>query len=339
MHIKSSFLGLAAAGAMFLSAVPAMAATPQQILTKNLTNLKPEYGVNLVGEIQAVYKETLWAKSNSGSPSNVNATIKFDYRMPPKTGTIQNTEGGLAVSKAEMTEAGEKIQTADPLAIRWKYVAPVVYGKLEKISDMVVEAIKPNFDLTPYIGQWTKVEIPAQALTQLTQTGQTGEANSVLRSVIDRNLIQTGRVLKTMTNSAGDKIVRVQLNLNRGVLTKEYQKNVAEARKIKNRAERTAKINQLYKDYTDMLKDLAKVKGVAHINLTTERLERIEASVATAEPKKDCQLNSRGKEVCKTIGRTNVNLLTGVTFLPVDNSPVVAPDSAITLQAIQDLLK
>jgi hypothetical protein len=339
MHIKSSFLGLAATGAMFLSAVPAIAATPQQILTNNLSNLKPENGINLVGEVQTVYKETLWAKSNSGSPSNVNATIKFDYRMPPKTGDIQNTEGGFAVSKAEMTESGEKMQTTDPLAIRWKYVAPVVYGKLEKISDLMVEAIKPNLDLTPYIGQWTKVEIPAQALSQLGQTGQAGEANSMIKEIINRNLVQTGRTLKTMTNQTGDKIIRVQLNINRGVLTKEYRKNVIEARKIKNRAERTVRLNELYKEYAEMLKNLGKVKGVAHINLTSERVERIEVSVATNEPKKDCQFNSKGKEVCKTVGRTNVNVLAGLTFLPIDSSPVVAPESALTLQAIQDLLK
>jgi len=339
MHIKSSFLGLAAAGAMFLSAVPAMAATPQQILAKDLTGLKPEYGYKIAGEIQIAYKETLWAKSQSTAPSDVKATIGFDQRMPPKQGDRQDWEGGLKVTKTEMNVDGEKVQATDVLGLRWKYVAPVFYGKLENMTDVAVQALKPTFDLTPYIGQWNKVEIPAQALAEIGKSGKPGEAAGVIQVIINRNLIQTGRVLKTTTNNAGDKIVRVQLNLNRGVLTSEYRKNVAEARKIKDRAERNAKLNQLYKDYTDMLKDLAKIKGVAMVNLTTQRVERVEASVATAEPKKDCQLNSKGKQVCKTIGRTNVSVLAGVTFLPVDTSPVVAPEGAVTLQAIQDLLK
>lgn len=61
--------------------------------------------------------------------------------------------------------------------------------------------------------------------------------------------------------------------------------------------------------------------------------------MAQKDPKEDCTWNEKAKKsVCKTIGWTNVRVVGGMTFMPIDIKPIEPPAQALELESLAELL-
>lgn len=340
---KTSLIGLAATSAMLLSAIPALAATPQQILESNLKALDAKGPTNISAEIKLNVTEKIWATTKTDGPQSTSATFRYDQRSLGEAGN-QNSEAKLTITQAEVKDKVQTMKLDQPISMQWKVLMPKIYGQLEQVPESVLGALKTvGVDAAPYVGQWYKIEIPADLMGSLAQiTAQSAQAEESLKAMNDiakQKLVKITYTEKRYKNAKGEQIVRVRIAPNFTYLATLRTAELKEAAKITDRAARTAKVKQINTDYADMIKQLRAVSMVANINVTKQTTERVEFYVSKTDPKKDCTYNSLGKEVCKTIGNTTVTIHGGVNLLAPNAMPIQEPANALTLDAVQGLMQ
>lgn len=333
--------GLAASAALMLSALPALAATPQEIITNALKNYSSDVASRISGEVTVNVKEVRYRATDTKSPDESNVVIRFDQRSLAKQNGVQDSEGKLTLQKFEMQASGEKISLPNPVDLSWKYVHPAIYGYLSNVPQTLVDALKSEIDLAPYLNQWYKIELPTDTQSLMTGSAQFQQVNMVsqmAKELADKQAVRVISTEKTWKNAAGDTLIRVRVHANKAALAKEQNAKLREAYKIKIYSERRARIAELNKEYSDTLKDLNKLRSAVIVNQTKSTVERVEVSFAQTEPKKECTYNQYYKQVCKTVGVTRVNVLAGVSIMAPDTNPIIVPADAKVFEPLQGLL-
>ncbi len=337
----TKFAGLAASAALLLSAVPALAATPQEIITNALKNYNPDGASRLSGEVTVNVKEVRYRATANKYPEEANVVMRFDQRALAKTDGVQNSEGRFTLQKFDMKSEGQSISLPNAVHFNWKYVSPTLYGYVEKVPQVLVDALKSEVDLAPYLDQWYKIELPKESSSLLTgsaQAQQVGMAAGLAKELAEKQAVRVIGTEKTYKNAAGETMVRVRVHANKSALAKEHYAQLREAYKIKKYADRRARIAELNKEYADTLKELNKIHAVAVVNQTKSTLDRVEMSVAQTEPKKECAFNKYDKYVCSTVGVTKVNVLAGISILTPDTNTIIVPSDAKVFEPLQNLL-
>ncbi len=339
---KSLSLSLFSAGVALLCASPVLAATPQEILNNSLNSYSSQDGYRIVGQIVINVDEMRYAWAKKDGPESGSFTLNFVSRALPEIDGRQNSEGQLTLAKASIKGDGQDLEMDEPLSFQWKNIHPYFYGRIEKMPSLITGLLGPGMDLSPLIGQWIKTESPENIddLSQINdQTEKIDQMTEFFQEMADKKALQVTRTEKRYKNPQGEDMVRVRLAINRSLIYKEYVKNLNQAYKIKVRTERNAKINELRTQYNKTIAEINKISAAANINLTQNRLDRIEMGMAQKDAKKDCTWNEKtNKSVCKTIGWTNVKINGGMTFMPIDTKPVEQPPEAIELEALAELL-
>lgn len=341
--MKYTLSSLTAVGVLVASAIPALAATPQEIINSGLKTMNTDGASRIAGEVTVKVRETRYRTATKISPESTDMTIRFEQRNLPKQDGVQNSEGRFALTKFEMKADGETMSLPSPINLTWKYLQPAVYGYVENVPQVLVDSMKDIFDISPYLNQWYKVVLPTEAKDMLTgdsRLKQVNVINDLTKELADKQAIKVLSTEKTYTNAASEKMARVRITANRTVLAKERLADLKEAYKITDRKARNARVAEINKEYTELLKELNKLRAVANVNLTTNKIERLEASVTQSDPKKECNfVGTSLKQVCKTVGMTNVTILAGVSFLKTDVTPIAVPAEAKVLDAVQGLLQ
>lgn len=336
----TKFAGLAASASLLFAALPALAATPQEIINSSLKNISSEGAMRIAGEVNVQVREKVYRAADKQGPESVDVTVRFDQRaLDPQNGT-QDSEGRLTLAKFEMVSDSQKITLPQPVNLDWKYIDPAFYTYVSNVPQALIDALKGELDLTPYVNQWYKLEMPANVSQTLAGQQQISEINGLAKNLADKQVLRVTRTEKTWTNTAGEKMARVRIAANRAALNADRLAQLREAYKIKNYTERRNAIAAINKEYSDTLKELAKIQAVAEVNTTKNKVDRVEISFAQTDPKKSCTWNDKlDKSVCRTIGTTKVNILAGVSFLPSSNAPVLVPSEAKTFEPLQNIIQ
>lgn len=339
---KSLSLSLFSAGVALLCASPALAATPQEILKNSLSSYNSKDGYRIVGQVVIDVNETRYASAKKEGPESGSFTLDFVSRALPEQDGHQDSEGQLTLSKAVVKGDGQNLELNEPLSFQWKNINPYFYGRIEKMPAVISGLLGPDLDLSSLVGQWFRMQSPdsMRDLSQINdQTEKVDQMTEFFQEMADKKALQVTRVEKRYKNPQGEDMVRVRLTINRSLIYKEYVKNLNQAYKIKVRTERNAKINELRTQYNKTIAEINKISAAANINLTQNKLDRIEMGMAQKDPKEECTWNEKAnKSVCKTIGWTNVKVNGGMTFMPLDTKPIEPPSQALELESLAELL-
>jgi len=342
--MKYTLSGLAAIGVMVATAIPALAATPQQILDKSMVSINPDQGSNITGQLSVDVKEKRWVKSTTKTPENGTMTVKFEQRTLPKEFGMQNSEGRLTITNAQISDTDQTVKLEQPIKAQWKMLLPTIYTRLEQVPDSIVGMLKTqDVDLTPYLGQWQRIDIPNKLMAAKDQASNplqnATEDLNVLKQINDEHALIAGKTQKTWNNKQGQKMVRVVIAANKALLYKNYQKDLKVAYKIPDRSERNAQIKYLRDGYNKTAQDLAKIKATADINMNSENVETVNLSFVQNDLKNECTWNERRqREICRNVGRTYVTVDGSLTFLPENHTPIAAPDTYANLDAVNGFL-
>ncbi len=336
----TKFAGLAASASLLFAAMPALAATPQEIINASLKNISSEGAMRIVGEVNVQVREKFYRAADKQGPEAVDVTMRFDQRALALQNGTQDSEGRFTLAKFEMVSDSQKITLPQPVTLDWKYLNPALYAYVSNVPQALIDTLKGELDLTPYVNQWYKLEMPAGATQAVTGQQQISEINGLAKNLADKQVLRVTRTEKTWTNANGDKLARVRIAANRAALNADRLASLREAYKIKNYTERRSAIAAINKEYSDTLKELAKIQAVAEVNTTKNTVDRVEISFAQTDPKKSCTWNdATNKSVCRTIGTTSVKILGGVSFLPTTNAPVLVPSEAKTFEPLQNIFQ
>lgn len=332
---KSLYLSVFSAGVALFCASPALAVTPQEILNNSLSSYNSKDGYRIVGQMVIDVNETRYASAIKAGPESGSFTLDFLSRALPEKDGQQDSEGQLTLSKASLKGDGQNLEMDEPLSFQWKNVDPYLYGRIEKMPAVISGLLGSDMDLSALVGQWFKMEAPEDmnGLSQINdQTQRIDQMTEFFQAMADKKALLVARTEKKYKNPAGDDMLRVRLAINRGMIYKEYVNNLNQAYKIKAYKERVAKIKELRAEYYKTIAEINKISAVANINLTQNKLDRIEMGMSQKDPKEECTWNEKAKKsICKTIGWTNVRVIGGMTFMPVDNKPITLPDNALDL--------
>jgi len=342
--MKYTLSGLAAIGVMIATAIPALAATPQQILDKSLTAINPDQGSNVMGQLSVDVKEKRWIKSPTKTPQSGTMSVKFEQRTLPKEFGLQNSEGALTITSAEITDAQQTMKLDQPIKAQWKTLLPAIYARLEQVPESVVSMLKAqDVDLTSYLGKWQRIDIPAKLTAAKDEAGaplaNATENLNNFKQIANEHALRVGRTEKSWTDKQGNNMARIQILANRVLLYKNYTNDVKAVYKIKDRTQRNTQLKSLRTEYNQTLKDMAKLKVTADMNLTKETIEAANVTFAQNDLKNECTWNARlNKDVCKNVGRTYVTVTGNLSFLPENHTPVAAPDTYSNLDAVNNFL-
>jgi len=340
-------LGYAVAFAVIFYASSALAATPQEILNQTLANYDSDIGMNMSGDMNMDLMETIWDDSFANGPEKASFSMHFAQRSLPKDEDgYQDGEGYFRINKVYIEDADDAFTISDPLVVFWRAVSPMMYIKVDKLPESLGNQLAElGVDLSPITQRWFSFEAPEDAemgdlLPPIIpdDTNPTDKLLGMFKDLGDKQILQVLSTEKRYKNTAGEDMVRVRVGINKYVLYSEYQAELNEAYKIKNYAERTEAIKTARDEYNENLIDARALHMAANINVTTQRLERIEFGLTQTKDKEDCDWDDAvPEEICKVVGKTTVTFSAGIWLNAPNYTPVNVPYNAMTMEEAESL--
>ncbi len=340
--------GYAVAFGVIFYASSALAATPQEIINNALSEYNPDSGLNMSGDILVEVKENITDKTFVNGPEAAVFDIHFNQRTLPKNAEgLQDGEGYLRFKKLSVEDATHEFTISEPITVFWRTVNPMMYIKLDKLPESVAQSLGDGLlDLEAMTQRWLAMEAPKQGETSqllpamgMEEENPMTEIMNMFQDLSDKKFLQVLRTEKRYKNEAGEEMLRVRIGINRSVLYQEYQKELREAYKIIKYADRMAAIKSAREDYNQNLKDAAGLHMAANLNLTTNRLERMEFGLTQTKDKESCDWNEDWtKQTCKKVGKTTVRFQSGIWFNQPNHEPVEVPYNAINMEDMAEML-
>jgi hypothetical protein len=342
-----------AAGLLALTLpVSAMAATPVQLVQQSLVNVGTKFLASYQFTADATVTDTAF------TPRTVNeAKVKLlvDQRLLAAAG---DTEGTLTFSisandTSSLASSFLPRMTATNVSLDWKRSGTDTYLRLRNIpaswlSSLGLATQYPGIDFNAYLDHWVKIDGEAadevnQAFAQREQILKAefgGAKNAELLAMLKgTNLFLVTRTEKTWTNANGDKLTRVQLRLNPGVLTN--WRNAALKKVDKKSTYAKYDIQSINTQYASGQKFLKRVAFAANVNLTTQSLERLEYVYQGTEPKTTCTYNPKTytSNCTKVVGSTAYRVTGALTLKKDSGAAIAVPGDALSLQVLTNAIK
>ncbi len=334
-------VGYAVAFAVIFYASSALAATPQEILNQTLANYDSDIGMNMSGDMNMNLLETISDKTYSNGPQKVSFSMNFAQRSLPKDENgYQDGEGYFRINKMYIEDASDVFTISDPLAIFWRVVAPNMYVKVDRLPESLRNQLAElGADLSPITQRWFSFEAPqGQGVSDLLPPMATGGVDptdkllGMFKNLGDKQILQVLSTEKRYKNAQGEDMIRVRVGINRNVLYREYQAELNEAYKIKDYKERTEAIKTARDEYNENLKDARALHMAGNINVTQQKLERIEFGLTQTKDKEDCSWNDDyTDQTCHVVGKTTVTFTAGIWLNAPNHSKVEVPYNAMTM--------
>lgn len=342
-------VGYAIAFAVIFYASNALAASPQDILNQTLANYDPDTGINMSGQMNMDLQENIWVSDYDNGPERANFSMTFAQRSLPRDASgYQDGDGYFKIDKMYIEDGDEVFTISDPLKIFWRVVAPNMYIKIDRLPESIRnQLIELGADLSPLTQRWFSFDAP-----------QSGEMDSVLpplgpsdvdptdkllgmfKTLGDKEFLQVLSTEKTYKNAAGEDMVRVRVGINRNVLYREYQAELNKAYAIKDYDERREAIETARDEYDDNLDDAKALHMAANINVTQQRLERLEFGLTQTKDKEDCEWNDDlTDQKCRVVGATTVTFSAGIWLNEADHSPIYIPYNAMSMDEAESFFE
>ncbi|MDF1496615.1 MAG: hypothetical protein P1P90_00970 [Patescibacteria group bacterium] len=338
-------VGYAVAFAVIFYASSALAATPQEILNQTLANYDSDSGMNMSGDMNMDLVETISDNSYYNGPQKVSFSMNFAQRSLPKDDEgYQNGEGYFRINKMYIEDETDVFTISDPLAIYWRIVKPDMYVKVGQLPESLKnQLIELGADLSPITQRWFTFDAPKdeginEILPPIAPGGvdPTDKLFDMFKNLGDKQFLQVLSTEKRYKNTKGEDMVRVRVGINRNVLYREYQAELNEAYKIKDYKARTEAIKTARDEYNENLIDARALHMAANINVTNQRLERIEFGLTQTKDKEDCDWNDDfTNETCRVVGETTVKFSAGVWLSEANHSQVYIPYNAMTMDEME----
>ena len=300
INIKRSF----AAISLITMALPwnVMAATPTQSLDKAIKAM----------ENTASYKLDMDLKVNVKQEPPSSMTAHLNTRMLNK----QNGEGDFTFSAIPFT-------LNQPIGMNWKMAGTMLYFQVNQVPNVITDYLKTNLDIDPtaIIGTWIGMEASTgfSEIKNMSVLPTEAISNGLPQSVAAQSAIKklpiftVTRVEKKSKNSSGDEIQRLRVRINPTLISAV---RLAEIKSIPHDKNYTKNLITLNKRYAELRANLTKVFMAVNLNVTKNRVERM--------------------EIGGTIEKSSISM--GINLSPTNTDPIIAPSSWKTIQEIQTLL-
>jgi hypothetical protein len=322
----------------------AIAATPEQSLDKAVKAMDSMTSYKLDMDMKMDIGERVIGKPGSGMTGQI--AIKLGTRVLDK----QNGEGRLSLERLSIkgVESGSEIAfTLDqPMSIEWQMTGDKLYFRLAQVPTMVVDFLKSNFevDITPVIGTWVGIDAPngVSDLKDLSVFTKQPFDNELPQSITTQSAIRKlpiFRVIsveKRMKNAAGEDITRLRVRINPALINAVQQAEIKALPRDSYYREDLAALN---KRYVELRRNLSKLFMAVNLNITKNRVERMEIGGTIEEPTESCNYDTRLKRnVCKVSSVRTFKLSAGINIAPASTEPIIVPAMWKTLEEIQSLL-
>lgn len=342
IHFKRWF----AAASLTALVIPwsAIAATPEQSLDKAVKAMDSMTSYKLDMDMKMDIGERVIGKPGSGMTGQI--AIKLGTRVLDK----QNGEGRLSLERFSIkgVESGTEIAfTLDqPMAVEWQMTGDKLYFRLAQVPVMVTDFLKTNLeiDIAPIIGVWIGMDAPngVNDLKNLPIISSQSLARDLPENITTQSairklpLFRVISVEKRMKNAAGDDLMRLRVRINPALINAVQQAEIKALKRDKYYREELTAIN---KRYVELRKNLGKLFMVVNLNITKNRVERMEVGGNIEEPVETCSYNTNLKRnVCKTASVRIYKLSAGINIAPAGTDPIAVPVTWKTLEEIQNML-
>jgi hypothetical protein len=322
----------------------ALAATPEQSLDKAVKAMDSLSSYKLDMDMKVDIGERVIGKPGSGITGQV--VVRMGTRVVDK----QNGEGRLSLERFSIkgVESGQEMSFSfdQPMAIEWKVSGNMLYFQLAQVPGMVTDYLKTNLDidLTPIIGIWMGMEAPngvsdlknipivsTQSLTRELPQNITNQA-----AIRKLPIFRVIGIEKRMKNTVGEDLMRLRVRINPTLITAVQQAEIKALSRDKYYREDLAALN---KRYVELRTNLTKLFMAVNLNITKNRVERMEIGGTIEEPAQTCTYDARLKRnVCKTASVRSYKISVGMNIAPAGSEPVIPPMVWKTLEEIQKLL-
>lgn len=322
----------------------AIAATPEQSLDKAVKAMDSMTSYKLDMDMKMDIGERVIGKPGSGMTGQI--AIKLGTRILDK----QNGEGRLSVDRFSIkgVEGGQEMSfTLDqPLAIEWRLTGNKIYFRLAQVPTMVTDYLKTNLeiDLSPIIGVWIGMDAPngfndVKQLPVISTQTITRDLPQDISSQAAIRKLPIFRVLgveKRMKNAAGDDLMRLRVRINPALINAVQQAEIKSLPRDKYFREDLAALN---KRYAELRTNLSRLFMAVNLNVTKNRVERMEVGGNIEEPVETCSYNTNLKRnVCKTASVRIYKLSAGINMAPAGTDPIQPPTIWKTIEEIQQML-
>lgn len=341
-HFKRWF----AAVSMTALALPwtAIAATPEQSLDKAVKAMDSMTSYKLDMDMKLDIGERVIGKPGNGMTGQI--AIKLGTRVLDK----QNGEGRLSLERFSMKgmESGAEINfTLDqPITVEWQMTGDKLYFRLAQAPAMVVDFLKTNLeiDIAPIIGVWIGMDAPngVNDLKDLTVFSNQPFASGLPQNITTQSairklpLFRVTSVEKRMKNAAGEDLLRLRVRINPSLI---YAVQQAEIKALPRDKYYREELTALNKRYAELRSNLARLFMAVNLNITKNRVERMEVGGTIEEPTETCTYNaSLKRNVCKTASVRLFKISAGINIAPAGTEPIFAPLMWKTIQEIQNIL-
>ncbi|MFZ6015250.1 MAG: hypothetical protein ACOYUZ_02725 [Patescibacteria group bacterium] len=342
-------IGYAIAFAVIFYASSAFAATPQEIVNQTLANYNSDSGLQMSGNMHIEVKETIWDNTYYRGPKNALFDLEFSQRSLPKDEDgYQDGEGYFKFKKLSIESDTDEFYIDQPITIFWRIAAPNMYIKLDRLPQTISDQLaEMDVDLSAVTQRWFSFEAPEESgmddlLPPLSSSGAdpTKELLNMFNELGDKNFLQVKSTEKRWKNNEGEDIVRVRLGINRSVLYNEYRAELTEAYKIKDYADRQEAIKAAREDYNKNLADAKALHMAANVNITKQKMERLEFGLTQSDDKEDCEWNDDyTDQTCRVIGKSTVVFRAGIWLNETDMSPVNVPYGAMDMDEAEEFFE
>ncbi|MCE9586037.1 hypothetical protein K8R04_01815 [Candidatus Uhrbacteria bacterium] len=322
----------------------AIAATPEQSLDKAVKSMDSITSYRLDMDMKMDIGERVIGKSGSGITGQI--AVKLGTRVLDK----QNGEGRLSLERLSIkgVESGQEISFAidQPMAIEWQMTGSMLYFRLAQVPAMVVEYLKTNMevDLAPIIGVWIGMDapngvndlknipiFPTQVISR--DLPQNITAQSAIRKL---PMFRVIGVEKRMKNDAGDDLTRLRVRINPALINAVRLAEIKALPRDKYYREDLAALN---KRYVELRSNLNRLFMAMNLNVTKNRLERMEIGGTIEEPTEKCTYStSLKRNICKVASVRMYKISIGVNMAPAGSEPVLPPSIWKTIEEIQKIL-
>jgi len=322
----------------------AMAATPEQTLDKAVKSMDAMTSYRLDMDMKLDIGERVIGKPGAGISGQV--AIKLGTRVLDK----QNGEGRLSVERFSITgvDTGQELSFSfdQPLAIEWQMTGNKLYFRLAQVPTMVADYLKTNLeiDLAPLIGVWVGMDAPngINDLKNLQLTplqsiaSELPQNTSTLAALRKLPLFRILAIEKRIKNPAGDDMIRLRVRINPALINAVQ---IAEIKALPRDKYYRKELTALNKRYVELRKNLGKLFMAVNLNVSKNRVDRIEIGGTIDEPTETCTYNTRLKRnVCKVSSVRMFKISLGINIAPAGNEPIQPPLIWKTLEEIQKML-
>lgn len=340
-HKKSWFAAIGLAALIFPLGVFAL--TPEQSLDKAVKSLDTMTSYKMDIDMKLDLGERTIGKPGQSMQGQV--VIKLGTRILDK----RNGEGRLALEHVSVSgaENGESMSFAmhESIAVDWKVAGEKLYFRLAQIPQVASDYLKQQLeiDLAPIIGVWIGMDAPesiddigSAPVSTLSIPNELPQQVALQSAIRKLPVFRVLGIEKRMKNAAGEDLVRLRVRINPALINTVQQAEIKALPRDKYFREDLAALN---KRYAELRKNLSKLFMVVNLNVTKNRVERMELGGSIEEPVESCAYDTRLKRsVCKTAKIRTYRFAVGINLAPAGIDAIQVPDIWKTLEEAQRLL-